>query len=137
MNDIRTIALIAGVLLLLTVATAVGQFLARQPDRGLDPAAVNAFNLRLRGWWIICTVLAAAFWLIAAAHQADIHIIRVPSKSNPADAPSRGEQPPRASRHNQQPPTWIATAAAFAEAKAIFTSADAGQPPPPGYRTVI
>jgi phosphatidate cytidylyltransferase len=63
MNDIRTIALIAGVLLLLTVATAVGQFLARHPDRGLDPAAVNAFNLRLRGWWIICTVLAAAFWL--------------------------------------------------------------------------
>jgi len=63
MNDIRTIALIAGVLLLLTVATAVGQFLARQPDRGLDPAAVNVFNLRLRGWWIICTVLAAAFWL--------------------------------------------------------------------------
>ena len=44
--------------------------------------------------------LAAAFWLIAAAHQADIHIIRVPSKSNPADAPSRGEQPPRASQHD-------------------------------------
>ena len=63
MNDIRTIALIAGVLLLLLVATAVGQFLARNPDRGLNPAAVNAFNLRLRGWWIICTVLAAAFWL--------------------------------------------------------------------------
>ena len=52
--------------------------------------------------------LAAAFWLIAAAHQADIHIIRVPSKSNPADAPSRGEPPPRASQHNQQPPTWTA-----------------------------
>jgi phosphatidate cytidylyltransferase len=63
MNDIRTIALIAGVLLLLTVATAVGQFLKRHPDRGLDPAAIAAFNLRLRGWWIMCTVLAAAFWL--------------------------------------------------------------------------
>ena len=62
MNDTRTIALIAGVLLLLTVATAVGQFLKRHPDRGLDPAAVNTFNLRLRGWWIMCTVLAAAFW---------------------------------------------------------------------------
>ncbi|NBT14491.1 MAG: phosphatidate cytidylyltransferase [Planctomycetia bacterium] len=63
MNDIRTIALIAGVLGLLAVATAVGQFLRRHPDRGLDPAAVQSFNLRLRGWWIMCTVLAAAFWL--------------------------------------------------------------------------
>ncbi len=63
MNDIRTIALIAGVLGLLAIATGIGQFLARHPDRGLDPAAVNTFNLRLRGWWIMCTVLAAAFWL--------------------------------------------------------------------------
>jgi phosphatidate cytidylyltransferase len=63
LNDTRTVALITGVLLLLTVATAVGQFLARHPDRGLDPAAVRSFNLRLRGWWIMCTVLAAAFWL--------------------------------------------------------------------------
>jgi phosphatidate cytidylyltransferase len=63
MNDIRTIALIAGVLGLLALATAIGQFLERHPDRGLDPAAVTTFNLRLRGWWIMCTVLAAAFWL--------------------------------------------------------------------------
>ena len=35
MNDIRTIALIAGVLALLTLATAVGQFLKRHPDRGV------------------------------------------------------------------------------------------------------
>ena len=63
MNDTRTIALIAGVLGLLAIVTAVGQFLKRHPDRGLDPAAVNTFNLRLRGWWIMCTVLAAAFWL--------------------------------------------------------------------------
>lgn len=63
MNDVRTIALIAGVLGLLALATGIGQFLKRHPDRGLDPAAVNTFNLRLRGWWIMCTVLAAAFWL--------------------------------------------------------------------------
>ncbi|MEI6037402.1 MAG: phosphatidate cytidylyltransferase, partial [Planctomycetota bacterium] len=63
MKDIRTIALIAGVLALLTVATAIGQFLKRHPDRGLDPAAIDTFNLRLRGWWIMCTVLAVAFWL--------------------------------------------------------------------------
>ncbi|NCA12365.1 phosphatidate cytidylyltransferase [bacterium] len=63
MDDIRTIALIAGVLGLLALSTVVGQFLKRHPDRGLDPAAVNTFNLRLRGWWIMCTVPAAAFWL--------------------------------------------------------------------------
>jgi len=63
MNDNRTIALVAGVLALLAAATAVGQFLKRHPDRGLDPAAVRTFNSRLRGWWILCTVLAAAFWL--------------------------------------------------------------------------
>lgn len=63
MNDTRTIALITSVLALLTVATAAGQYLRRHPDRGLDPAAVRTFNLRLRGWWILCTVLAAAFWL--------------------------------------------------------------------------
>ena len=44
MTDNRTIALVAGVLALLTVATAVGQFLKRHPDRGLDPAAVRTFN---------------------------------------------------------------------------------------------
>jgi len=63
MNDTRTIALITSVLALLTAATAAGQFLRRHPDRGLDLAAVRTFNLRLRGWWILCTVLAAAFWL--------------------------------------------------------------------------
>ena len=63
MNDNRTIALVAGVLALLSIATAVGQFLKRHPDRGLDPAAIRTFNSRLRGWWILCTVLAAAFWL--------------------------------------------------------------------------
>ena len=63
MNDVRTIVLVTGVLALLTAATGAGQFLKRHPDRGLDPAAVRTFNLRLRGWWILCTVLAAAFWL--------------------------------------------------------------------------
>jgi phosphatidate cytidylyltransferase len=63
MTDLRTIALITSVLALLSVATLVGQFLKRHPDRGLDAGAVRTFNLRLRGWWILCTVLAAAFWL--------------------------------------------------------------------------
>ena len=67
MNDIRTIALVAGVLLLLSVVTGVGQFLKRHPDRGIDAAAVRTFNMRLRGWWVLCTGLAAAFWLGSTA----------------------------------------------------------------------
>ena len=63
MNDPLTLALVASVLALLTAATGVGQFLRRHPDRGLDPASIRAFNQRLRGWWVLCTVLAAAFWL--------------------------------------------------------------------------
>jgi phosphatidate cytidylyltransferase len=62
-NDTRTIALVTSVLALLSAATLVGQFLKRHPDRGLDAAAVRTFNQRLRGWWILCTVLAGAFWL--------------------------------------------------------------------------
>jgi len=67
MNDVRTIVLVTCVLGLLTAATGVGQFLKRHPDRGLDAAAIRTFNLRLRGWWILCTVLAAAFWLGSTA----------------------------------------------------------------------
>jgi len=63
MNDPRTVALVTGVLALLTAATVAGQVLRRHPDRGLDPAAIRTFNRRIRGWWILCTVLAAAFWL--------------------------------------------------------------------------
>ncbi len=70
MNDIRTIALVAGVLLLLSVVTGVGQFLKRHPDRRIDAAAVRTFNMRIRGWWVLCTVLAAAFWLGSTATVA-------------------------------------------------------------------
>ncbi|MBM3953260.1 MAG: phosphatidate cytidylyltransferase [Planctomycetota bacterium] len=63
MNDLRTAVLVTGVLGLLAVATAVGQFLARRTDRGLDQAAIRAFNQRLRGWWIMSGLLAAACWL--------------------------------------------------------------------------
>ena len=54
---------LAGVVVgLLLVATAIGQVLRRQPQLGLNPAAVDAFNSRLQAWWIICCLLAVAFW---------------------------------------------------------------------------
>src|SRR5262249_8125546 len=60
MEDWKTLSLVGGVLLLLTVATIVGQFLKRFPDAGLNAAAVRTFNLRLRAWWMMCALLATA-----------------------------------------------------------------------------
>jgi phosphatidate cytidylyltransferase len=61
MADWKTLSLVGGVLALLATATGVGQFLKLYPDTGINPAAVRIFNLRLRAWWLMCSVLAAAF----------------------------------------------------------------------------
>ncbi|HEY2883369.1 MAG TPA: phosphatidate cytidylyltransferase [Pirellulales bacterium] len=63
MEDWKTLSLASGVLGLLTIATIVGQFLKRHPDMGLNAAAVRIFNLRLRAWWMMCALLAAARFL--------------------------------------------------------------------------
>jgi phosphatidate cytidylyltransferase len=47
---------------LLAIATAVGQVVKRQPHLGLNAAAVATFNRRVRAWWIICALLAIAFF---------------------------------------------------------------------------
>src|SRR5437762_7815103 len=58
---------LAGIVIgLLAVATVVGQAVKRQPHLGLHAAAIEAFNGRVRAWWIICSLLAVAFvsdWL--------------------------------------------------------------------------
>jgi phosphatidate cytidylyltransferase len=61
--DHKTLALVGGILAMLATATAVGQFLKRHPDTGLNAAAVRTFNERLRAWWLICSALAAALWI--------------------------------------------------------------------------
>lgn len=61
--DLATFGLVGGVFALLTAATGVGQLLRRQVDMGLNPAAIEQFNLRIRAWWLLCAVLLAAFWL--------------------------------------------------------------------------
>lgn len=63
MDDRRTLILVAGILVVLASATAIGQFLKRHPDTGLNAAAVRTFNDRLRAWWLMCSVLAAALWI--------------------------------------------------------------------------
>jgi phosphatidate cytidylyltransferase len=61
--DNKTLAFVGGILAILAAATAVGQFLKRHPDTGLNAAAVRTFNERLRAWWLICSALAAAVWI--------------------------------------------------------------------------
>ncbi len=67
MTDWKTLSLVGGVLALLAAATGIGQFLKLYPDSGLNPAAVRNFNLRLRAWWLMCSLLAAAFLIGATA----------------------------------------------------------------------
>jgi phosphatidate cytidylyltransferase len=61
--DNKTLILIGGVVAVLSLATAIGQFLKRHPDTGLNAAAVKTFNDRLRAWWLISCTLAGAVWL--------------------------------------------------------------------------
>jgi phosphatidate cytidylyltransferase len=72
MLDIKTLCLVGGVLALLLTATTIGQRLKYQSDIGLNPALVEAFNLRVRAWWLMCTVLAAAFLLGNASFIATV-----------------------------------------------------------------
>ena len=61
--DLTTFGLVGGVLTLLTMATGVGQLLKKQSDTGLNPVVIEQFNHRIRAWWVLCAVLAAAFLL--------------------------------------------------------------------------
>lgn len=54
-------ALAGTVVAILFAASGIGQYLARQPHLGLNPAAVKAFNSRIRAWWVICCLMAVAF----------------------------------------------------------------------------
>ena len=72
MHDVKTLTLVGGVLAVLAAATTVGQRLKFQSDIGLNPALVESFNLRIRAWWLMCTVLAAAFLLGPASRVATV-----------------------------------------------------------------
>lgn len=53
--------LAATVVMVLGLATYVGRLLSRQPQLGINQAAIDAFNSRIRSWWIICCLLTVAF----------------------------------------------------------------------------
>jgi len=62
-SDPITLLMVLAVVGLLGLATGVGQLLKRQTDARFDPAIIEQFNLRLRAWWLMLSVLAAAFLL--------------------------------------------------------------------------
>ncbi|MGA2059680.1 MAG: phosphatidate cytidylyltransferase [Thermoguttaceae bacterium] len=66
-NDGRTIGLVSAVLVLLSSATGVVQMLKHRPESGLDPAIIETFQLRVRAWWILFSVLVAAFYISQTA----------------------------------------------------------------------
>lgn len=61
LKDPQTFGLLGGVLLALGVATLLGQLLKRQLGLGLNPDAVRLFHLRIRTWWLMCSVLVLSF----------------------------------------------------------------------------
>jgi phosphatidate cytidylyltransferase len=58
----KDLALAAVVVSLLAVASVIGQVVQRQPHLGLNAAAISTFNRRVRAWWVICSLLAIAFF---------------------------------------------------------------------------
>jgi phosphatidate cytidylyltransferase len=60
--DARTLSLVGGVLILLGAATIVVQVLRRRADSGINTAILETFRLRVHAWWVLCSLLAAAFF---------------------------------------------------------------------------
>jgi phosphatidate cytidylyltransferase len=60
--DAKDWSLAAVVVSLLTIASVIGQVVQRQPHLGLNAAAIATFNRRVRAWWVICALLAIAFF---------------------------------------------------------------------------
>jgi phosphatidate cytidylyltransferase len=63
MWDRNTLILVGGVLVLLGVASAVVQGLKKRTDSGLDTAVIETFRRRVRAWWMLCALSAAAFFI--------------------------------------------------------------------------
>ncbi len=63
MPDLQTLVLLGGVLLLLAAAFGAVRFLKSRTDSGLDAAVLASLNHRVRAWFLLFLVLAAAFLL--------------------------------------------------------------------------
>jgi phosphatidate cytidylyltransferase len=66
--DWKTLGLVGGVLALLATATTIVRILKRRAaDGGLNTAVLETLALRVRAWWLLCTVLAASFLIHPSA----------------------------------------------------------------------
>jgi hypothetical protein len=61
--DAKTAGLLGAVLIVLGIATTIGQILKRRTDTNLNPEVVRHFHLRIRTWWFVCAILAATFMI--------------------------------------------------------------------------
>jgi phosphatidate cytidylyltransferase len=59
----RTLGLVVGVLVLLAAATIVIRVLRSRNDSGLNTAIVETFRMRVNAWWILCSIVAATFFI--------------------------------------------------------------------------
>lgn len=59
--DVQTIILACVVLLALGAVSGIGFLLEHRRDGGVDPTVVRHFNQRVRAWWMITSLAAAAF----------------------------------------------------------------------------
>ena len=62
-RDKPTLLVLAVVLGVLTIAYVVSIVIRRRPDSTVNPAVVDAFNVRIRAWWLMFLILTAAFLL--------------------------------------------------------------------------
>jgi phosphatidate cytidylyltransferase len=62
-ESLNTFCLVGTVLVLLSAATGVVQIIKHRPESGLDMAIIETFQQRIRSWWILFSVLVAAFYI--------------------------------------------------------------------------
>ena len=60
----ENLGLVGGVLILLGAATVDRPRLAApQRQRHRTPAILETFRIRVHAWWVLCSILAAAFFI--------------------------------------------------------------------------
>ncbi|VAV98186.1 Phosphatidate cytidylyltransferase [hydrothermal vent metagenome] len=59
----KLMALMVGVLIILTVASAIGSLLSARPRDRASRAVIENLNARINAWWVMAILLGLAFWM--------------------------------------------------------------------------